>query len=165
MKCILIGHKLILIRSVKDKPRIRIPKTALAGNKALDALSLHENSRLSKREIDRLQHVSQKSVVNLPKRNIHYSLYTNLNTAILKDMLNFAVLLHSLLMKRTEMPRLGKRTNYTHDYGMRPIKKVWFEQNGASSHFAIGVRQYWDDIFPESWICHQGAIEIIYRIT
>lgn len=80
----------------KDKPRIGIPKTALAGNKALDTLSLQENFRLSRREIDRVQDVSQKSVVNLLKKK------------------------HPSLMKLTEMPKLVKRTNYTQDYGYTP---------------------------------------------
>lgn len=77
-------------------------------------------------------------------------------------MVNLLKKKHPSLMKLTEMPKLVKRTNYTQYYGMgiRPIKKVWFQQNGTAGHFGIYERQY-----PESWIGRQGAIEMIYRIT
>lgn len=34
-----------------------------------------------------------------------------------------------------------------------------FQQDGAPPHYALPVRQYLDEVFPEKWIGRRGAIE------
>ncbi|CAH2003858.1 unnamed protein product [Acanthoscelides obtectus] len=37
--------------------------------------------------------------------------------------------------------------------------RLMFQQDGAPPHYALRVRQYLDQTFPDRWICRRGAIE------
>lgn len=39
------------------------------------------------------------------------------------------------------------------------MQNVWFQQDGATPHYAIRVRQFLDRTFPNKWIGRRGAIE------
>lgn len=38
-------------------------------------------------------------------------------------------------------------------------KQLWFQQDGAPPHYALPVRTYLDDIFPQKWIGRRGFLE------
>lgn len=40
-----------------------------------------------------------------------------------------------------------------------PNGNVWFQQDGATPHYALMVRTYLDEIFPNKWIGRRGTIE------
>lgn len=40
-----------------------------------------------------------------------------------------------------------------------PDERLWYQQDGAPPHYAVTVRQYLDEIFPNRWIGRRGAIE------
>ena len=40
-----------------------------------------------------------------------------------------------------------------------PFGNVWFQQDGASPHYAVAVRNYLDATFPGRWIGRRGPIE------
>ena len=40
-----------------------------------------------------------------------------------------------------------------------PNRNIWFQQDGAPSHFARPVRNYLDTIFPGRWIDRRGPFE------
>lgn len=40
-----------------------------------------------------------------------------------------------------------------------PHHNIWLQQDGAPPHFAVGVRTYLDDTFPNRWIGRGGFIE------
>lgn len=40
-----------------------------------------------------------------------------------------------------------------------PSETVWFQQDGATPHYAVIVRDYLTEIFPNKWIGRRGAIE------
>lgn len=39
------------------------------------------------------------------------------------------------------------------------IENIWFQQDGAGPHYAIAVRQFLDNTFPNRWIGRRGQIE------
>lgn len=38
-------------------------------------------------------------------------------------------------------------------------ESIWFQQDGAPPHFAVNVRDYLDQTFPDQWIGRRGSIE------
>lgn len=40
-----------------------------------------------------------------------------------------------------------------------PDNRVWFQQDGAPPHYALPVRRYLNEIFPNRWIGRRGAVE------
>ncbi|XP_026823780.1 uncharacterized protein LOC113561483 [Ooceraea biroi] len=39
------------------------------------------------------------------------------------------------------------------------IENIWFQQDGAGPHYAVAVRQFLDNTFPNRWIGRRGQIE------
>lgn len=40
-----------------------------------------------------------------------------------------------------------------------PDERIWFQQDGAPPHYAVIVRQYLDEVFPNRWIGRRGHLE------
>lgn len=39
------------------------------------------------------------------------------------------------------------------------LRDIWFQQDGASAHFGLQVRQFLDQTFPNRWIGRRGPID------
>lgn len=221
--------------SVKNKPRKGRPQSAVSGNKALNTLlSIHEDPHLSTRELGGLHDTSQRSVVNLFKKEKFHPykiqlvqelehgdferrlrfcdimmgklnqnpnfcrsiLFTDEATFSLHGFVNKQTYRywsqlnpHWIMEGRTQRPQkvnvwagildghiIGpffidgnltseKYLNLLREgivpavAAERPISEVWFQQDGAPSHYGVSVRQYLDEIFQERWIGRRGSIE------
>lgn len=55
------------------------------------------------------------------------------------------------------IPALAQR--YPGDEPDTPALTMWFQQDGAPPHYALAVRQYLNEIFPNRWIGRRGPIE------
>ena len=38
-------------------------------------------------------------------------------------------------------------------------QRLWFQQDGAPAHFALDVREYLNNIFPNGWIGRGGPVQ------
>jgi hypothetical protein len=38
-------------------------------------------------------------------------------------------------------------------------ERIWYQQNGALPHYAVIVRTYLDEVFPNRWVGRRGQIE------
>lgn len=40
-----------------------------------------------------------------------------------------------------------------------PDESLWYQQDGAAPHYAVGVREYLNQVFPNRWIGRRGTVE------
>jgi hypothetical protein len=40
-----------------------------------------------------------------------------------------------------------------------PVEKIWYQQDGAPPHYAVIVRRYLDEVFPNRWVGRRGQTE------
>jgi len=43
--------------------------------------------------------------------------------------------------------------------------QIWFQQDGAASHYGREVRNYLNTVFPNRWISRRGRIEVATAIA
>lgn len=67
------------------------------------------------------------------------------------------------LLRNSVVPALAALfPNANNNY--QPNGNIWFQQDPAPLHFAIDVRNYFNEIFSAGWTGRRGVIERIHQI-